>query len=100
MGTLDINWRTITPEQLLEITRSLNVSAGFRACAFFQGNKAHPLPGIGKGKAASARRLYRGRSPASYATTTRPLRARSVALFSWPQAAIISSPRGVRIGLA
>ena len=100
MGTLDINWRTITPEQLLEITGSLSVSAGSGACAFFQGNKAHPLPGIGKGKAASARRLYRGRSPASYATAARLFRARSVALFSWPQAAMISSPRGVRIGLA
>jgi hypothetical protein len=100
MGTLDINWRTITPEQLLEITRSLSVSAGFGACAFFQGNKAHPLPGIGRGKATSARRLHRARCPASYATTTRLFRARSVALFSWPQAAMISSPRGVRIGLA
>ncbi len=100
MGTLDINWNTITPEQLLEITRSLSVSAGSGACAFFQGDKAHPVPGIGKGKAAAARRLYRRRSPASYATTARPFRARSVALFSWPQAAMISSPRGVRIGLA
>ncbi len=100
MGTLDINWRTITPEQILEITRSLSVSAGSGACAFFQGDKAHPVPGIGKGKAAAARRLYRGRSPACYATAARPFRARSVALFSWPQAAMISSPRGVRIGLA
>ena len=100
MGTLDINWNTITPEQLLEITRSLSVSAGSGACAFFQGNKAHPVPGIGKGKAAAARRLYRGRRPASYATAARLFRARSVALFSCPQAAMISSPRGVRIGLA
>jgi hypothetical protein len=100
MGTLDINWKTITPEQLLEITRSLSVSAGSGDCAFFQGDKAHPLHVIGKGKAASARRLYRGRSPARYATTARLFRARSVALFSWPQAAMISSPRGVRIGLA
>ena len=100
MGTLDINWGTITPEQLLEITRSLSVSAGSGACAFFQGNKDHPVPGIGNVKAASARRLYPGRSPAGHATTTRPFRARSVADFSCPQAAMMSSPRGVRIGLA
>jgi len=100
MGTLDINWKTITPEQLLEISRSLRVSAGSAACAFFQGDEAPPLHVIGKGKAASVRRLYRGRSPASYATAARLFRARSVALFSWPQAAMISSPRGVRIGLA
>ena len=100
MGTLDINLDIITPEQLLEITRSLSVSAGSGTCAFLQGNKAHPLHVIGKGKAASARRLHRARCPARYATTARLFRARSVALFSWPQAAMISSPRGVRIGLA
>jgi hypothetical protein len=100
MGTLDINWDITTPEQLLEVTRSLSVSAGSAACAFFQGNEATLLRVIGKGKAASARRLYRGRSPAGHATAARPFRARSVALFSCPQAAMISSPRGVRIGLA
>ena len=39
-------------------------------------------------------------SPASAAICLRDLRSRSVADFSWPQAAMISSPRGVRIGLA
>jgi Ca2+-binding RTX toxin-like protein len=41
MGTLDINWRTITPEQLLEITRSLSVSAGSGADIFYQGIDRH-----------------------------------------------------------
>ena len=41
MGTLDINWDTITPEQLLEITRSLNVSAGSGTDIFYQGIDRH-----------------------------------------------------------
>jgi len=53
MGTLDINWDTITPEQLLEITRSLSVSAGHGACVFFQGNEVHLLLGMGKETLAS-----------------------------------------------
>ena len=39
-------------------------------------------------------------SPASDATSARDLRPRSVADFSCPQAAMMSSPRGVRIGEA
>ena len=39
-------------------------------------------------------------SPASLAICLRDLRARSVADFNCPQAAIISSPRGVRTGEA
>lgn len=53
MGTLDINWGTITPEQLLEITRSLNVSAGSVTCMLFQGNEAHLLLGMGTETLAS-----------------------------------------------
>ena len=41
MGTLDINWKTITPEQLLEITRGLNVSAGSGTDIFYQGIDRH-----------------------------------------------------------
>ena len=40
MGTLDINLDIITPEQLLQITGSLSVSAGSVTCVFFQGNAA------------------------------------------------------------
>ena len=46
MGTLDINLDIITPEQLLQITGSLSVSAGSVTCVFFQGNAAHLLLGM------------------------------------------------------
>ena len=48
-------------------------------------------------QSAPAKRTY---SPASASISRRDFRARSVADFSCPQAAMMSSPRGVRIGLA
>jgi len=53
MGTLDINLDIITPEQLLEITRRLSVSAGSGACVFFQDNQAHLLQCVGTETLAS-----------------------------------------------
>jgi hypothetical protein len=43
----------ITPEQLLEITGSLSVSAASGFSVFFQGNAAHLLLGMGTETLAS-----------------------------------------------
>ena len=56
--------------------------------------------GFAVGDRASQASLMGQPSPASAAISLRDFRARSVADLSCPQAAMISSPRGVRIGEA
>ena len=54
----------------------------------------------GSGDGRVARGIPRGYNPASRAISALLFRALSVADFNCPQAAMISSPRGVRIGEA